>query len=194
MSIPNHLGPAGIQSRMKEIRHEMNVHLGIPEDDFASKLNQSLAPGQSLGSLGRAPDALKPLIENAAKQNGLDPDLLDCLVHQESGYNPAARSNVGAMGLTQLMPDTASGLGVSNPFDPVQNLAGGAKYLKEQLDRFGNVPEALAAYNAGPNAVIRHGGIPNYAETQNYVSTILRRYSRLKSSEVTALSNNLSGQ
>ena len=109
-------------------------------------------------------------ITAAAKKHGIDPALLAGLVKQESGFNPNAGSPAGARGLTQLMPATAAGLGVTNVLDPIQNLDGGAKYLRQQLDAFGgDVTRALAAYNAGPGAVQRYGGVPPYAETQNYV-------------------------
>jgi soluble lytic murein transglycosylase-like protein len=112
-------------------------------------------------------------ITAAAQANGVDPALLAGLVKQESGFNPQAGSAAGARGLTQLMPGTAAGLGVQNLLDPVQNLNGGAKYLKQQLDAFGgDVTKALAAYNAGPGAVQRFGGVPPYAETQNYVKVV----------------------
>jgi len=112
-------------------------------------------------------------ITAAAQRNGLDPALLAGLIKQESGFNANARSGAGAQGLTQLMPGTASGLGVTNPLDPAQSIEGGAKYLKQQLDRFGgDVARALAAYNAGPGAVQRFGGVPPYAETQNYVRAV----------------------
>ncbi len=112
-------------------------------------------------------------ITAAAKANGVDPALLAGLVKQESGFKPDAGSHAGARGLTQLMPATAAGLGVTNVLDPVQNLNGGAKYLKQQLDAFkGDTALALAAYNAGPGAVQRFGGIPPYSETQNYVRIV----------------------
>jgi soluble lytic murein transglycosylase-like protein len=112
-------------------------------------------------------------ITAAARANGLDPALLAGLVKQESGFKADAGSHAGARGLTQLMPGTAAGLGVTNILDPVQNLNGGAKYLKQQLDAFGgDTTKALAAYNAGPGAVKRFGGIPPYAETQNYVRIV----------------------
>ncbi len=112
-------------------------------------------------------------ITSAATANGIDPALLAGLVKQESGFNPSAGSPAGARGLTQLMPGTAAGLGVNNVLDPVQSLNGGAKYLKQQLDAFGgDVTKALAAYNAGPGAVQRFGGVPPYAETQNYVKKV----------------------
>ncbi len=112
-------------------------------------------------------------ITAAAKKHGIDPALLAGLVKQESGFNPNAGSPAGARGLTQLMPGTAAGLGVTNVLDPIQNLDGGAKYLRQQLDAFGgDVTRALAAYNAGPGAVQRYGGVPPYAETQNYVRIV----------------------
>jgi soluble lytic murein transglycosylase-like protein len=112
-------------------------------------------------------------ITAAAKKHGIDPALLAGLVKQESGFDPNAGSPAGAQGLTQLMPATAASLGVTNVHDPVQALEGGAKYLRQQLDRFGgDVARALAAYNAGPGAVQRFGGVPPYAETQNYVRAV----------------------
>jgi soluble lytic murein transglycosylase-like protein len=116
-----------------------------------------------------------PLINAAAKQYGISPALVEAVMWQESRYNHRAVSSAGAIGLMQLMPGTARNLGV-NPHDPWQNVFGGAAYLRTQLDRFNNnVPLALAAYNAGPGAVIKYGGIPPYAETRNYVSVIMRR-------------------
>lgn len=108
----------------------------------------------------------------AARRHGIPEDLFLRLVRQESGWNPAARSVKGAMGLAQLMPGTARVLGV-DPKDPVQNLEGGARYLAQQYRRFGSWRLALAAYNAGPGAVERHGGVPPYRETRNYVRVIL---------------------
>ena len=113
-------------------------------------------------------------INAAAKRHGIDPSLLAGLVKQESGFNPGATSPVGAKGLTQLMPATARSLGVTDSSDPAQALEGGAKYLKQMLDKFGGDPRlALAAYNAGPGAVSRFGGIPPYAETKNYVEKVM---------------------
>jgi soluble lytic murein transglycosylase-like protein len=126
-------------------------------------------------------------ITAAATANGVDPALLAGLVKQESGFNPNAGSGAGARGLTQLMPGTASGLGVKNILDPVENLNGGAKYLKQQLDAFGgDVAKALAAYNAGPGAVQRFGGIPPYAETQNYVRIVQQNAASLRGASAAA--------
>lgn len=109
----------------------------------------------------------------AACEAGVPVRLFDALVAHESRYQPFARSPAGAMGMAQLMPGTASYLGVSDPWDPVENLRGGARYLREQLDRYGSWHLALAAYNAGPGNVEKHGGVPPFAETRSYVRTIL---------------------
>lgn len=110
--------------------------------------------------------------KTVASRHGIPEDLFLRLVQQESGWNPHARSHKGAMGLAQLMPATAAKLGV-NPRDPAQNLEGGARYLRMMYDRFGSWRLALAAYNAGPEAVAKHNGIPPYRETRNYVRIIL---------------------
>jgi soluble lytic murein transglycosylase-like protein len=122
-------------------------------------------------------------ITAAARANGVDPALLAGLIKQESGFNPNAGSGAGARGLTQLMPATAAALGVTNVLDPQQSIEGGAKYLKRQLDAFGgDVTKALAAYNAGPGAVRRYGGVPPYAETQNYVRAVQANAAAFRSS------------
>ena len=119
---------------------------------------------------------LTQLIQSAAAKYSLDPSLLRAVIMQESGGDPAAVSAKGAQGLMQLMPATASSLGVSDPLDPGQNVDAGARYLSGLLNQYGgDTSLALAAYNAGPGAVATYGGIPPYAETQNYVSTILAR-------------------
>jgi len=107
----------------------------------------------------------------AATKHGVPEDLFLRLIQQESGWNATARSNKGALGLAQLMPGTAQYLGV-DPYDVGQNLEGGARYLREQYNTFGTWRLALAAYNAGPGAVEKHGGVPPYRETQNYVRII----------------------
>jgi soluble lytic murein transglycosylase-like protein len=124
-------------------------------------------------------------ITAAAKKHGIDPALLAGLVKQESGFKADAGSPAGARGLTQLMPSTAAGLGVTNVLDPVQSLEGGAKYLRAQLDAFGgDVTRALAAYNAGPGAVAQYGGVPPYPETQRYVAAVLENMQRFGATSV----------
>jgi soluble lytic murein transglycosylase-like protein len=119
-------------------------------------------------------------IRAAERKHALPFGLLDALIWQESRYNPMAVSPAGAVGLAQLMPGTASDLGVRNRYDPVANINGGARYLRQMLDKFGGIHLALAAYNAGPTAVQRAKGIPRYRETQNYVKKVLARWTELE--------------
>lgn len=123
---------------------------------------------------GTASGRFEPVVQEYAARHGLRPDLVRAVIQVESGFNPFARSPKGAMGLMQLMPGTARDLGVRNAFDPVDNIRGGTAYLRRLLDRYeGNEELALAAYNAGFDAVDRHGGrVPPYAETRNYVRKV----------------------
>jgi soluble lytic murein transglycosylase-like protein len=121
---------------------------------------------------------LVPVIDNAARTHGVDPRLVHAVIRAESGYNDRAQSNKGALGLMQLIPATAERMGVKNPFDPVENIFGGTRYLSQLIRMFnGNIELALAGYNAGENAVIRHGNqIPPFAETQAYVPKVMAFY------------------
>lgn len=131
----------------------------------------SLAPASTEAS---SPTAYDGMIREAAARYGLDPAILHGLIQQESGFNPSSTSSAGAEGLTQLMPGTASSMGVSNPLNPAESIDGGARYLAGLMREFnGNTEEALAAYNAGPGAVHSAGGIPPYPETQEYVTKVL---------------------
>ena len=118
------------------------------------------------------------IIESVSSKYGVDPSLVGALIKNESNFNSNTESYAGAQGLMQLMPSTASSLGVTNSFDPIQNIEGGVKYLSNLLDMYnGDVSIALAAYNAGPGAVNKYQGIPPYQETQTYVDRVLSTYS-----------------
>jgi soluble lytic murein transglycosylase-like protein len=128
-----------------------------------------------------APEEIDRLVSANAATWNVDPSLIKAIIANESGFNANATSNVGARGLMQLMPGTASGLGVTDAYDPAQNVWGGTRYIRGLLDRFGgNTELAVAAYNAGPGAVEKYNGVPPYAETQNYVQNVLASFAKYK--------------
>jgi len=142
------------------------------------------------GAAGLAlpPDRLDRVVRQAAEHNKLDPNLVKAVIGVESGGNPTAVSSKGALGLMQLAPSTAQRFGVGDVFDPAQNVEGGARYLRTLLNRYnGNLEKALAAYNAGENAVERSGGVPNYPETRAYVQRVTESYFRPGPNRLTAL-------
>ena len=146
---------------------ELSADFSVPPESIADAARQA----------GVVPGVYAAKVDELARRFDLSPTLIEALVWQESRWNASARSPVGAQGLAQLMPGTARYLGV-NPLDPFANLEGGARYLREQLDRFdGDIERALAAYNAGPGRVIAAGGIPRIRETQGYVAAIMGRLS-----------------
>jgi soluble lytic murein transglycosylase-like protein len=159
---------------------------------FAAMLQAQMdaqgAPAQGGDDAANAPAMVPPqqidaLVNDNAQAQDVDPALIKAIIANESGFNANATSNVGAQGLMQLMPGTAAGLGVTDSYDPAQNVAGGTKYIKGLLERFnGDVRLAVAAYNAGPGAVEKYGGIPPYAETQNYVQNVLASYAKYRGS------------
>ena len=196
-------GVRQIQARIAEIEGQFAMPQQLPGADFAAKLRQEIDRGknaaathaaaetqhvqqsraaagaQAVGNAaqaGLANPALARSIHQAAQKYGVDPKLVSAVAEVESGGRQDSVSPAGAVGVMQLMPETAAGLGV-NPYDMESNVEGGAKYLREMLDTFdGDVKKAVAAYNAGPNAVKAYGGVPPYAETQNYVSSVLDIY------------------
>ena len=155
----------------------------VPAGDFAATLqaatmadssSPTAAPSESAAGAAGDSGEYDSVIEQAAERYGINPAVLHGLIQQESGFDPSAQSSAGASGLTQLMPGTASSMGVANPLNPTESIEGGARYLSQLMSQFGgNAEDALAAYNAGPGAVQQYGGIPPYAETQSYVSKVL---------------------
>ncbi|HLW77987.1 MAG TPA: lytic transglycosylase domain-containing protein [Terriglobia bacterium] len=146
----------------------------------AVEKRSGVAAGRSL--IERRRDSLADLgsyIDDLSRRNGLDPALVNAVIEVESAWNPRARSRKNALGLMQLLPETAARLGVSDPFDPRDNIAGGIRYLRFLLDRFaGDLRLALAGYNAGEKAVEARGDVPPYPETRSYVKQVLARYGR----------------
>jgi soluble lytic murein transglycosylase-like protein len=160
-------------------------YIDVPTADiegFEKDLTQPAPPEPA-----PAPAPLRPaqdlstVVSSASAAYHLDPDLVNSVIHAESGFNSHAVSPKGALGLMQLMPDTANQLGVGNPFDPEANVAGGSRYLRELLERYNfDLIKALAAYNAGTKRVEQYRGVPPYRETQAYVARIVHEYNRKK--------------
>lgn len=160
----------------------LNTSSRVTFEQLMKTANAESAPTASNTPYTGGEKQFEGLIKEAADKYSVDEDLIRAVVRQESGFNPNAVSCCGASGLMQLMPETAKDLGVTNITDPRDNLMGGVKYLKQLLDRYdGNKTKALAAYNAGPGNVDKHGGVPPFPETQNYVKNILGMYQDYKS-------------
>jgi soluble lytic murein transglycosylase-like protein len=169
---------AAVTRRIAEIAGENAAPpQSAPGGSFASlvsaAMNQDSAPAPAARFEG--------LIGDSAASNGVDPALIKAIIANESSFDPSATSPTGAQGLMQLEPGTAAGLGVTDPYDPAQNIAGGTRYFKGLLERYnGDVRLALAAYNAGPSAVEKYAGVPPYVETQRYVEAVLGSYAKYK--------------
>jgi soluble lytic murein transglycosylase-like protein len=198
---------SAVTRRISEITGASITQPGMPGEadasaPFAALVRSALA-GQGIDSVAEAggvgaglfpaaanapavvpPAQIDRLVSANAATWNVDPSLIKAIIANESGFNANATSNVGAQGLMQLMPGTAAGLGVGDSYDPAQNVWGGSKYVKGLLDRFGgDVTRAIAAYNAGPGAVEKYGGVPPYAETQNYVQNVLASYEKYKAQQ-----------
>ena len=197
-------GVRQVQARIAQLQERFGMPLKIPGADFSKTLEKEMqkaartdagketASVQNTGktaaavpvdptprvleNMPLADQSLSSLIDAAAHKYQVDPKLVAAVAEVESNGSQSAVSSAGAIGVMQLMPDTAASLGV-DPYDKQQNIEGGAKYLRQMLDTFGgDVKKAVAAYNAGPGAVRDYGGVPPYKETQNYVSKVLDIY------------------
>jgi soluble lytic murein transglycosylase-like protein len=182
--------PAAQNRRLKLTARTVERQATPAARPFSGSLNTSaatLAPAasattaKSLGGFSTGDAAIDSFIADSGTRNGVDPVLLYAIMHRESSFRRMAVSPKGARGLMQLMPGTAARFGVSNIFDPRQNIEGGARYVRFLLDTFdGDVRLALAGYNAGEGAVMKYGGVPPYSETQEYVRRIYERYELMR--------------
>lgn len=173
-------GVQAILGRIAEIEGRL-AQLDAPQPaqaetrSFATVLQAAGPTGTPLPATDEPSPEYDSLVQQSAGRYGLDPGLVHAVIRAESDYDPKCHSHAGAMGLMQLMPETCRGYGISDPYDPAQNIDGGCRELSGYVQQFkGNVELALAAYNAGPNAVRRYGGVPPYRETQAYVPRVLQ--------------------
>jgi soluble lytic murein transglycosylase-like protein len=161
-------------------------HQGVSFESLLNSLGEEkqfkgAAPTSSASAWKGDSKDFDGMIGEASKKHGVDESLIRAVIRQESAFNPKATSHCGAQGLMQLMPETAKELGCTDAYDPYQNIMSGTKYLKQLLDRFdGNLTKAIAGYNAGPGSVEKYGGLPPFAETQDYVTKVLGNYRNYK--------------
>lgn len=172
-------GLARVLGRIEQIENLMQS-VARPTPDPAPSASRRASFAETLGGALKTHSGetsglrstIAGLVQQASERYGVDADLIHAVIRAESGYDPCAVSRAGAKGLMQLMPENCRDYGVSDPFDCAQNINAGVRQLREMLTRFGRTDLALAAYNAGPGAVSRYGGIPPYRETQDYVRKI----------------------
>ena len=174
---------ADFQSMLNDFIDKQRVARGL-SPLYSNTSTVSASYGATSGQVNSVgiivPDEYKAYFEEAARTYGVDQNLLEIIAAKESNFISTATSPAGAMGIMQLMPSTAEGLGVSNPYDARENIMGGAKYIVQKINEYnGDVSLALAAYNAGSGNVAKYGGIPPFTETQNYVAWIMDRYNSM---------------
>lgn len=174
-----------LRQKLLEIQGQLPTYVKLVKDDtdnFSNVLSAEIdeANTSSPDAIGSVKENMSyngdfnSIIESAAKKYNISSSIIKSVIKAESNFNPTVVSSAGAMGLMQLMPGTAASLGVDDAFDPVQNIEGGVRFLKDMLEKFGGSLElALAAYNAGPGNVVKYGGIPPFQETQSYVKKIM---------------------
>ncbi|MCW7470872.1 lytic transglycosylase domain-containing protein [Leptospira kanakyensis] len=177
VSFPDVLEKEWNRSRTQEVlpTNITNAKPGEISLPFPETTGSQSPTSKQTNAMPKSNDILET-IESIAKSQGMDPNLVKAMVKAESGFKPKAVSPKGAMGLMQLMPETAESLGVNDPFNPEENIGGGVKFLKGLMKEFKDPEKAIAAYNAGPGAVKRYKGIPPYEETQKYVNKVKRYY------------------
>ena len=179
---------AAIEQSVEKQRASVRIQVKAGSSDDAFFTVPWVSPQTETAAPPTQPDCepvpeeqLGPLVEEISRREGLTPDLLRAVIQKESGFLPCAVSSKGAQGLMQLMPATASGLGVRDPFDPKQNVSAGAKFLRQLLSKYGgDLVLALGAYNAGPANIPRTGELPDFPKTRAYVETILNRLAALE--------------
>jgi len=174
-----------VLNRINSIRNKINTIRKTPESinikkKYSSKSNKSVKSfgselNKKINNITKK-DEINQKIASYSKEYNIDPNLIRAIIKVESDFDPFAKSSKGAMGLMQLMPDTAASLGIKNAFDIDENIKGGISYLSKLIKNHSSLDEALAAYNAGPGAVSKHNGIPPYKETKDYIKKVLEIY------------------